>query len=100
MALRIDVSHEEVRSSDEESRNHLRERWLVEAERDVSRLPEGEDPDSLLRTKGPEAFQACLDAAVSVANFQVRTLLAHETGQHERAHHLWHAAVRRGLHRV
>ena len=45
----------------------------------VATLPEGEDPDSLLRTKGPEAFQACLDAAVSVANFQVRTLLAHET---------------------
>ena len=42
----------------------------------VASLPEGEDPDSLLRTKGPEAFQACLDAAVSVANFQVRTLLA------------------------
>ena len=42
----------------------------------VATLPEGEDPDSLLRTKGPEAFQACLDAAVSVANFQVRTLLA------------------------
>lgn len=45
----------------------------------VATLPEGEDPDSLLRTQGPEAFQACLDAAVSVANFQVRTLLAHET---------------------
>ena len=42
----------------------------------VATLPEGEDPDSLLRTKGAEAFQACLDAAVSVANFQVRTLLA------------------------
>ena len=45
----------------------------------VATLPEGEDPDSLLRTKGPEAFQACLDAAVSVANFQVRSLLANET---------------------
>ena len=42
----------------------------------VATLPEGEDPDSLLRTKGPEAFQACLDAAVSVAEFQVRALLA------------------------
>ena len=42
----------------------------------VATLPEGEDPDSLLRTKGPEAFQACLDAAVSVANFQVHALLA------------------------
>ena len=41
----------------------------------VATLPQGEDPDSLLRTKGREAFQACLDAAVSVVNFQVHTLL-------------------------
>ena len=32
----------------------------------VARLPQGEDPDSLLRTKGPEAFQSCLDAAESI----------------------------------
>jgi len=42
----------------------------------VATLPKGEDPDSFLRTKGPEAFQACLDAAVSVAHFQVSALLA------------------------
>lgn len=45
----------------------------------VATLPQGEDPDSLLRTKGPEAFQACLDAAESVTTFQVRTLLEKET---------------------
>ena len=31
----------------------------------VARLPLGDDPDSLLRTKGPEAFQACLDAGMN-----------------------------------
>ncbi len=44
----------------------------------VATLPPGEDPDSLLRTKGPEAFQACLDAAESITAFQVRTLRARE----------------------
>ena len=44
----------------------------------VATLPPGEDPDSLLRTKGPEAFQACLDAADSITAFQVRTLRARE----------------------
>ena len=38
----------------------------------VARLPQDEDPDSLLRTKGPEAFQSCLDAAESLVAFQVR----------------------------
>ena len=44
----------------------------------VATLPEGEDPDSLLRTKGPEAFRACLDNFESITHFQVRTLLAKE----------------------
>ncbi len=44
----------------------------------VATLPPGEDPDSLLRTKGPEAFRACLDAAESITSFQVRTLRAQE----------------------
>ena len=44
----------------------------------VATLPPGEDPDSLLRTKGPEAFRACLDAAESITAFQVRVLRAHE----------------------
>ena len=45
----------------------------------VARLPTGEDPDSLLRTKGPEAFQACLDAAESLVAFQVRIAREAET---------------------
>ena len=44
----------------------------------VATLPQGEDPDSLLRTKGPEAFQACLDAAESITSFQIRVLRAQE----------------------
>ena len=44
----------------------------------VATLPQGEDPDSLLRTKGPEAFRACLDAAESITAFQVRVLRAQE----------------------
>ena len=44
----------------------------------VATLPPGEDPDSLLRTKGPEAFQACLDAAESITAFQIRALRAQE----------------------
>ena len=45
----------------------------------VATLPPGEDPDSLLRAKGPEAFQACLDAAESITAFQTRALRARET---------------------
>ena len=44
----------------------------------VASLPPGEDPDSLLRTKGPAAFQACLDAAESLVAFQVRIARAME----------------------
>lgn len=44
----------------------------------VATLPAGEDPDSLLRTRGPEAFRACLDDYESITHFQVRTLLAKE----------------------
>ncbi len=40
----------------------------------IATLPEGEDPDSLLRDKGPEAFQACLDAAESLPAYQIRIL--------------------------
>ena len=45
----------------------------------VARLPAGEDPDSLLRTQGAEAFQACLDTAESLVAFQVRIALDAET---------------------
>ena len=40
----------------------------------VATLPPGEDPDSLLRDKGAEAFRACLDAAESITSFQIRAL--------------------------
>jgi DNA primase len=36
--------------------------------------PPGEDPDSLLREKGPDAFRDLLDRAVSLAAFQIDTL--------------------------
>ena len=44
----------------------------------VARLPEGEDPDSLLRSKGPDAFRECLDNAVSIVAFQVAVARAKE----------------------
>ena len=44
----------------------------------VAGLPSGEDPDSLLRTKGSEAFQACLDSAESLVAFQIRIARAQE----------------------
>ncbi len=40
----------------------------------IATLPEGEDPDSLLRTKGPEAFRDCLDVAEDPAPYIVRML--------------------------
>ena len=44
----------------------------------VATLPPGEDPDSLLRDQGPDAFRAVLARAESITHFQVRTLLAAE----------------------
>jgi DNA primase len=38
----------------------------------VATLPPGEDPDSLLRAKGADAFRTCLDDAESIIAFQVR----------------------------
>lgn len=40
----------------------------------VAMLPIGEDPDSLLRDKGSQAFQELLDNALSITAFQVDTL--------------------------
>ncbi len=37
----------------------------------VASLPPGEDPDSMIRTKGPEAFRAQLDAATDFFEFQM-----------------------------
>ena len=45
----------------------------------VARLPEGEDPDSLLRGRGAEAFRECLDNAVSVVAFQIAVARARES---------------------
>ncbi len=44
----------------------------------VAALPPGQDPDSLLRDRGVEAFQALLDKATSLVAFQVRVLQAGE----------------------
>ena len=38
----------------------------------VVSLPQGEDPDSLLQSKGADAFQALLDAPESLVAFQIR----------------------------
>ncbi len=40
----------------------------------VARLPKGEDPDSLIRTQGAEAFRAQMEAAREFFDFQVDTL--------------------------
>ncbi|MDD2237382.1 MAG: DNA primase, partial [Kiritimatiellae bacterium] len=42
----------------------------------VARLPEGKDPDSLISSAGPEAFQHALDTAVSALPFQIQLLQA------------------------
>ena len=44
----------------------------------VVSLPGGHDPDSFLREKGHDAFQALLDGAESIVNFQVRVMQAGE----------------------
>ena len=43
-AWRVDLGHRTEVSSDEESRDHQRDEWKLLVERDVSRLPEGENP--------------------------------------------------------
>ena len=45
----------------------------------VALLPNGEDPDSILRDKGRDAFQRILDAPVSLAAFQIQAMRARET---------------------
>ena len=37
-------------------------------------LPEGEDPDSLVRSGGAEAFRECMEAAVPLSEFMLREL--------------------------
>ena len=45
-ALRLDLGHRVELSSDEENRDHQRDEWNLLLERDVSRLPEGENPEN------------------------------------------------------
>ena len=45
-ALRIDVAHSSEVSTDEEAVKHLREKWTLSCQRDVSRLPKGEKPEN------------------------------------------------------
>ncbi len=40
----------------------------------VASLPPGEDPDSIIRDKGPEAFRAILDKPESLVAFQIRSM--------------------------
>ena len=53
---------------------------FVEAEMPVrvAPLPPGEDPDSLLRDRGPKAMEELLDSAASITAFQIETLRAGE----------------------
>ena len=44
----------------------------------VAALPPGDDPDSLIRDRGPDAFRETLDAGVSLTAFQVRVLREEE----------------------
>ena len=44
----------------------------------VAALPPGEDPDSLLRDKGPAPFRLLLESAASITAFQIGTLLLAE----------------------
>lgn len=46
----------------------------------VASLPPGEDPDSLLRKQGKEAFQAVLDGAADFLEYQIRRLRASAKG--------------------
>lgn len=44
----------------------------------VATLPDGHDPDSMLRDVGAEAFRECLNNAESITSFEVRSLRAAE----------------------
>ena len=45
----------------------------------VASLPAGEDPDSIIRDKGPEAFRAILEKPESLVSFQIRSMRATES---------------------
>ncbi|MFZ4396641.1 MAG: DNA primase [Kiritimatiellia bacterium] len=48
----------------------------------VAALPTGDDPDSLLRDKGPDVFRDVLDSAVSLTAFQIHVLSGDERDPH------------------
>ena len=43
LSLKINIHHKSELTSDEENREHLTERWSIQAERDLTYLPEGEE---------------------------------------------------------
>ncbi len=47
----------------------------------VATLPQGEDPDSLIRKQGKEALQAVLDDAMDFLEYQIRRLRASAKGE-------------------
>jgi DNA primase len=49
----------------------------------VAALPEGDDPDSLIRKKGAPAFRAVIDRAMSAVSFQIQVLSATENPRSE-----------------
>lgn len=44
----------------------------------IATLPVGEDPDSFLRDKGPDAFREAISSTESLVSYQIRTLRANE----------------------
>jgi DNA primase len=47
----------------------------------VVRLPQGDDPDSLLRTQGTAALQQALDTAVPIAHFGIEQIIRELAGE-------------------
>lgn len=45
----------------------------------VVKMPDGEDPDSVLRRSGTEAFRELVDNAASIIDFQIEYMRAHES---------------------
>ncbi|MCD6350503.1 MAG: toprim domain-containing protein, partial [Armatimonadetes bacterium] len=53
------------------------------AEVRIALLPEGHDPDTLIREQGPEAFERVVAAAVPAAEFRLRQTLAQYEGSED-----------------
>jgi DNA primase len=66
---------------------------------EIVRLPEGDDPDSIIQRDGAEAFQAKLDRALSLVDFKGEVfreqgLLASPTGKTEAVHSMMETIAR------